>query len=714
MPLYIDTITEINNLLNDKNNIYNFNSEKIIDKIKNENIDYPIVGLKNQRIVYINPEPEPDIFNNKSITTKIQNNMKNDATSQDNSIIYNGGNIIMASLFTIGSYYYINSIKKLDFTKKILYYVLSIFLTYGLITTNIINLVISNVITFIINLFNITLPINKSTNKSTQNENEQFKEHDLYGGNIVTDTLSNILNKINSSTNKILNNTFINSITDIIVNYLGVSKEIANSIFGLLSFITAIGGIYKFKNMILNIFTTDILTNYKILNKEINKSYFNELSLFSFNQNTGKITTIYKPNNITNILISSGLHFNINDIHIIIDTYGKITYNVGGIIMDSISYIENKPVETALVLAYLIKDKHFSHLSNKLLKNNDSTNYVFHFEDDGTLILSKKDENGKLEEVESVSMVLRQQILNESSSVKTKEKICQELFGDDNNTCNKHFYSILGRAGLNMLQNIGDAPSKESIINNLNNAEVNIKYEILKNFDWKINNKKLMVNVDEWIQILKNNNRDSIKDLGKQYEIYLNKNILIKSLLQNMVDHINNNSILLQQKYTEINEQSVTRFKRRLTDKEVSNLRAQVIIENSVLSMPNDLSLINDYKKSLNTIKESFAVYNHKLSTKTEKKIEDNIEQIEKIENELNEMYNKINIYTQTMKKDKNIIYNKNITMEDINDLINNYTNSSKKQKKYINKVTTAFGKINFLLENEDAKNKLKEMYYNI
>ena len=130
--------------------------------------------------------------------------------------------------------------------------------------------------------------------------------------------------------------------------------------------------------------------------------------------------------------------------------------------------------------------------------------------------------------------------------------------------------------------------------------------------------------------------------------------------------------------------------------------------------MPDKLLLINDYKKSLNTIKESFAVYNHKLSTKTEKKIEDNIEQIEKIEHELNEMYNKINIYTQTMKKDKNIRYNKNITMEDINDLINNYTNSSKKQKKYIDKVTTAFGKINFLLENKDTKNKLNEMYYNI
>ena len=72
--------------------------------------------------------------------------------------------------------------------------------------------------------------------------------------------------------------------------------------------------------------------------------------------------------------------------------------------------------------------------------------------------------------------------------------------------CNKHFISILGRAGLNMLQNIGDAViTKSSIINNLNNAKVNIKYEILKNLNWKMKNsneKKVLVSVDEWIKIL--------------------------------------------------------------------------------------------------------------------------------------------------------------------------------------------------------------------
>jgi hypothetical protein len=140
-----------------------------------------------------------------------------------------------------------------------------------------------------------------------------------------------------------------------------------------------------------------------------------------------------------------------------------------------------------------------------------------------------------------------------------------------------------------MLQNIGEALiTKESIINNLNNAKVNIKYEILKNLNWKmknVNEKKVLVSVNEWIKILEENN----KDLGKQYKEYLNKNTLVKDLLQNMVDHINNNSRLLEEKYKETTTQlnqpiRSQKRKRRLSKKQVETLREQVINEKNILN----------------------------------------------------------------------------------------------------------------------------------
>ena len=47
-----------------------------------------------------------------------------------------------------------------------------------------------------------------------------------------------------------------------------------------------------------------LMLSHRINIEELNFDDIVKNTLFSFNQNTGKITTIYKPNNITNILIS--------------------------------------------------------------------------------------------------------------------------------------------------------------------------------------------------------------------------------------------------------------------------------------------------------------------------------------------------------------------------------------------------------------------------
>jgi hypothetical protein len=337
-------------------------------------------------------------------------------------------------------------------------------------------------------------------------------------------------------------------------------------------------------NNLITFIKNEIIEDRVIYALRIKKIDNIDSTLFTFNPSNGKITTVYKPDSELKLLISLGSHYSVSNIFMIIDTTSNITYEVNNIKINSLSYIENKPIETALVLSYLIKDKHFSKLSRQSSSNGESSDYVFNFEDDGSLVLSKKNKDGKLEEIESISMAIREEMQNSLKAQQTKEIICKEIFGSDNNTCNKHFISILGRAGLNMLQNIGEAPTNTSIINNLNNAKVNIKYEILKNLDWKmknVNEKKLLVSVDEWINILEENNKD-----GKQYREYLNKNTLVKDLLQSMVDHINNNSRLLEEKYKETIDQPISSQKRRnrLSKKEIDKLRAEVINEKNILN----------------------------------------------------------------------------------------------------------------------------------
>ena len=475
------------------------------------------------------------------------------------------------------------------------------------------------------------------------------------------------------------------------------------------------------------------------------QSFSNEAALFTFNKSTGLITTILKGTR--KFLISLGAHYGVTNIYLLIDDEGNITYTVNDIAISSISLIENKPVATALVLAYLIKDKHFSKVSEYSTTSGEPSDYVFKFQDDGSLVLQKK--NGdKFEEVTSISMAIRQQMSgNETGAEETKKQVCTSIFGDQEDEegkglCSKHFYSILGRAGLNMLENIGDSITKSKLVNSLESAEVNVKYEILKNLDWKMkisNGNKAMVSVDEWINRLKEDRRDGVKQQGAEYEKYLNgTGAQVKNILQNMVNHINTNSRLLQEKYKEAVEQPVStsglRRRKRLTDERVAHLRAQVITENSLLNSPfpypgrpgsflypinqngGGANFTNNYKQSFNMIKQSLAGYNQKLSSTTEKKLEEKIQKIEKLETELYDIHSKINMYTKLLRSDKNArFHKKEVRIEDIEDLINNYADNTKKQTRYIATVTTAFGKIKMLLQGQDEENgKQRENYYNL
>ena len=544
----------------------NFNNDEISKKIKTENITFPIIARKDNS--YLRDEVEINYNKDDSEKTYEEDTkaIKEFLYEQKKgALIYYGTCILISVLIMAGLYYLSNKNiedkERIDNTHKIINYILSIIFSIGIFK----------------NTINIMSTLNELSNT--------FKIFKIF------DNLVNMSSGIKQITEN--NPTIIDIIIKKTMELLNISLYMATGIVGLFLFINAIGGISALQDFITKASKTNPTTNLSELEALVRsgQSYSLEAAQFKFNPSTGKITTVYRPSRTNYILISYGSHFDINGIYMVIDTNGNITYEVGqNIKLDSLSYIENKPIETALVLAYLTKDKHFSKLTNKKLTK-ESSDYVFNFEDDGSLILSKKNKDGKLVEIESISMAIREEMQNSLKAQQTKEIVCKEIFGSDNKTCSKHFISILGRAGLNMLQNIGDAViTKASIINNLNNAKVNIKYEILKNLNWKmknVNEKKVLVSVNEWIKILEEDN----KDLGKQYKEYLNKNTLVKDLLESMVDHINNNSRLLEEKYketvtvTQLNQPITSqKKKRRLSKKQVETLREQVINEKNILN----------------------------------------------------------------------------------------------------------------------------------
>ena len=547
-----------------------------------------------------------------------------------------------------------------------------------------------------------------------------------------------------------------NLFSSTVLTNIGFSQNMSYAIIGLGSLIVAIGGVAIFQSLLGAATTETPQENIAALEESVRsgRSYSKEAGRFHFNVNTGKIELVtgFRPPSQYNIKISQGSHFGIDNIYMQINTDGRITYIVGGTEVDSLSYIENKPVQTALVLAYLIKDKHFSRLTTKSSTGSvgEPENYKFHFEDDGTLILTKK-ENNVDREVASVSMVLRQQMTNDSKQLveaaENKKQVCNNLFGaEESEYCTKHFHSILGKAGLNMLQNLGDAISSTSILNALNNAEVNVQYEILKNLDWKMkisNGKKTMVTVDEWVNRLKSDSRSAIVKYGESYEKFFNKQdsgSQIKTLLENMVNRINNNSRLLQEKYQEAVQQSTTstRRRRRLSSEQISKLRSQVISENNILNTPFPIpgrpgalgyalqpligggsnSFFSDkYKQAFDTIKISLSGYNQKLSSKTQSEIEGKLKKIEDLETDLSNLHKKINKYTQILKTEKNARIGRNVSENDIDDLINQYATNSKKQSRYIATITTAFGKIRMLLDKQEmgeSMNEEKTYYSNL
>ena len=256
-----------------------------------------------------------------------------------------------------------------------------------------------------------------------------------------------------------------------------------------------------------------------------------------------------------------------------------ITYEINSVLVNSISYIESKPVSTALIMSYLCTEK-------QRFIQKQPENYVYELTSDNNLKLYNKDTK---QEIMSVSIAINQYINKEDDlAKKTMEKVCKEIFlinnnGLENETCSKHFYSILGKSAILMLKNINNiVTTKKEIKDILINANPLIKYEILKNLNWKLKvneyGKKNLISVEEWLKNINN----------KEFNIYLNSSDgIIKEILNGMIEDINTNSSFLDEKYKDTKENIINpnynKIKKRLTLEQIKKLKLENLEENKKL-----------------------------------------------------------------------------------------------------------------------------------
>jgi len=450
---------------------------------------------------------------------------------------------------------------------------------------------------------------------------------------------------------------------------------------------------------------------------------------FSFDTTKGDIVIIGSIKNTT-VTLNMNKHFGIEGIKMVIQG-NNITYQVNETPLDAHSYIEGKPVHTALVMTYLVKDKHYNKFAPQMSTKSDSE-YLYSFDDDGSVRLFKKDSNGtRGAEIASINTAIRKQLEGDATgSTKDQTEVCQTLFGVkiDNPTCANHFYNILGKSAMGMLKNMGEAAKNDSVVQTLINAQPHIKYEILKNLDWKMkisNGKKEMATPDQWLERLEQDIRPSIKLLASEYKTYLNTTPHVKNILERMVMDLNNNTSLLDLKYKEAiqtPQPAVRKRQFRLSAAQVSSLRNQVLTENVALNTPMAVpgypgfNLVElgstqfrggsngSYEQHFENIKHSLAGFQQKLSSDTDRKIKSKIFEINDLTSKLDNIHKNITEYTKILRSEKYPTgISRTVTLSDIENLINQYKSGTQEQTKQIVTLSTAFGKIKMLLEKQEV-----------
>jgi len=424
------------------------------------------------------------------------------------------------------------------------------------------------------------------------------------------------------------------------------------------------------------------------------------LSSFRFNEKTGEIEYLNSSSasfkKITTLISSKPKKIEMETL-----PSGKITYLINSTEITGKSMIEGKPIDLALVIAYIQ-----AHAKPTHVQPSNST-YSFSLESDGSVRLF---DNGK--EISTVTRVAKE------SNPTYIQEVCQNLFGVKdglgNPTCSLYFYSAIGKSVEGILKTFGGA--SHDIHGQILSANFGVLYDLIKRLGWSTRfNLRMeyeLITVDEW---------ESTS--GKQFADYLKTNPKVRNLLVRIVERLNSNPTFLNLRYNY--EYSQKQRKRGHFPPKTLTLTKMVTLgETLALDMnkrrtnlihSGGSKLSHPLEKKYSEIVSILKSYNQKLNSDSDDTIRQKIKKIIQLETEIEEINTKILTYVKILKNNREIrLDNKIVTLDDIESMLSTQEGMTKIHNKRMLSLSTAFGKLQLLIETVPLINNKKPIYHSI
>jgi len=317
--------------------------------------------------------------------------------------------------------------------------------------------------------------------------------------------------------------------------------------------------------------------------------------------------------------------------------------------MNTISYINSRPIATALVIGWIESTK-FNSVTPEQIIAKSQFKYVFELNSDGKVIVYNRETNAEVQSIQtSIDLWLGS---NPTQAKISATQVCKEMFdistGLDNPICSQYFYSVLGRSALSMVKILGKQVETSSDIKNLLiSTNPGIKYEILKKLGWKINSSNKLIGFDDWIKTqpiefsdyFKTKPGLEVKSILEGYvqdiETHL-KNDLKQDISnrETNVTPIQKNRIkrLTSSQVAALRSIQIDQTAKLIKDKETYNIKGIILPKYINMSGGENINAVSEIETKFNFIKFQLAGGNKKISPNTETKINLLIQSVSSLE----------------------------------------------------------------------------------
>jgi hypothetical protein len=378
-----------------------------------------------------------------------------------------------------------------------------------------------------------------------------------------------------------------------------------------------------------------------ILDPQIANSYvFNgETGHIEYNgPNVGKIETIVSP-----------------QFKFYIGYKTKIQYLIDSKPMDTVSYVEARPIATALVMGWIESNKIKPTSVEKIVAQSQSK-YQFEMGSDNSITIYNKETKQPVQTIQtSVNLWLES---NPDQAQKVATQVCEEMFGaNSNSTCSQYFYSVLGKSALSMIKIFGKQVETSSDLKTLLlTVNPGIKYEILKKLGWKVDQTNKLIGFDTWI-------KTQPVEISAYFATKSGPDVkaILESYVQDVQTHLSN-QIIKDQELNQSNPKIKSNKSKRLSSYQIAMLRSKQIDQTSKLiqgpiitgplnhllklnmvggytNQTNQTNPLDELESKYQMIKLNLSNANKSISSNTDRKINLLIKSVSELEQSGSSLY---------------------------------------------------------------------------